>query len=627
MHYLSAEGLSKDYGERKLFTNLNFHINQGEKIALVAKNGSGKTSLIKIIAGLDIADAGKLTINKDVKIAFFEQEPVFNETQTVIENIFHINHPILNLIKEYEDALANNQQNLMPTLLLQMDELGAWQFEAKVKEILSRLRINNFKDTVKNLSGGQRKRIALARTLIDIGFEPGHFLLLMDEPTNHLDVQMVEWLENYINKERLTLLMVTHDRYFLDEVCDTIWEMENQKLFVHRGNYAYFLEKKAQRLEQDEATLNKAQNTYRKELEWMRKQPKARTTKSKSREDNFYEIEKIAKSKIADDKLQLNLQMNRLGGKIAEFKKAYKSFGNKVILKGFDYTFKKGERIGIVGNNGTGKTTFINLLQQLEQLDSGKINIGDTVTFGYFSQHGLVFKTDMRMIDYVKTFAEFFPLAKGGSISAAQFLQLFLFTPEQQFTYISKLSGGEKKRLLLLTVLFKNPNFLILDEPTNDLDLPTLSVLENFLLEYQGCVILISHDRYFMDRLVDHLMVFEGEGNIKEFPGNYSQYRVWQEQNKKQEKELQETAQVKPAYTETASTNAKRKLSFKEKHELENIEKQLPILEEKKNKLAIKLQEANLPYEEIQTISEELTSVTTELEEKEMRWLDLSEGV
>src|SRR6201991_4352203 len=525
MHYVSVEGLSKSYGVKPLFQQITFHVEEGDKIALVARNGSGKSTLLRILSGQDTADSGTVWIHKDVTVALFEQEPVFMEDRSILDNIFFHDHPVINAIREYEKASEEEDVDKLTDAIVKMDELGAWDFDTRVKQILGKLNIHHLQQMAGTLSGGQRKRVALAKTLIDIGFEHKHVLLIMDEPTNHLDVEMVEWLEHYLNQEKVTLLLVTHDRYFLDNVTDEIWEMDGSSLHVYKGNYENFLEKKAARQENDAASIEKARNTYRKELEWMRKQPKARTTKSKSRQDNFYVVEAKAKQKMEDQQVELQMKMNRLGGKIAELKKVYKSYGEKVILKGFDYTFKKGERLGVIGKNGVGKSTFINMLQGIEEPDSGKINIGETVIFGNYSQSGLVIKEDMRVIEYVKNIAEHFPLASGGSLSAAQFLQLFLFDPDKQYTYVSKLSGGEKRRLHLLSILFRNPNFLILDEPTNDLDLPTLSVLENFLSEFPGCLLIVSHDRYFMDRLVDHLFVFEGEGVIRDFPGNYTQYR------------------------------------------------------------------------------------------------------
>ena len=505
--------------------------------------------------------------------------------------------------------------------LIKMDELNAWEFETNVKQILGKLNIHHLQSKINELSGGQRKRIALAQTLIDIGFEHQHTLLIMDEPTNHLDIEMVEWLEHYLSAQHVTLLLVTHDRYFLDNVSTEIWEIDNAKLYVYKGDYENYLEKKSARIENEQANIDKAKNLYRRELEWMRKQPKARTTKSKSRIDAFAETEQKAKQKIVDAQLQLQIKMSRLGGKIAEMKKVYKSYDDIIILKDFDYTFNKGERIGIIGKNGVGKSTFINILQGIEQPDSGKINIGDTIVFGNFSQQGLEFKEDMRVIEYVKTFAENFPLAKGGSLSAAQFLELFLFPPEKQYTFLSSLSGGEKKRLQLLTILFRNPNFLILDEPTNDLDLPTLNVLENFLTDFPGCVLIVSHDRYFMDKLVDHLFVFEGDGVIKDFPGNYTQYR-----NEESKQLTVNSEQIKTLTVNRSPLTDKtnRKLSYKEKREFEQLEKEIPELETERKNLTEKLS-TNISYEEVTSVSERLLLINSMLEQKEMRWLELSE--
>lgn len=621
MHYVSVDGLTKSFGINPLFSNISFHIEEGDKIALVARNGSGKTTLLKILAGQETGDEGKVWINKDVDVVLFEQEPMFTENESVLNNIFFHDHPIINAIKEYEAAADEENEGKLNAAIIKMDELGAWNFEAKVKQVLGKLNIHHLHQTISTLSGGQRKRVALAKTLIDIGFEHKHVLLIMDEPTNHLDVEMVEWLENYLSTQNTTLLLVTHDRYFLDAVCDEVWEMDDDKLSVYKGNYENYLEKKAAKIESDTASIEKARNTYRKELEWMRKQPRARTTKSKSRQDNFYEVEKKAKKQIADEQLQLEMKMNRLGGKIAELKKVYKNYGEKTILKGFDYTFKKGDRIGIIGKNGTGKTTFLNILLGLENADSGKINIGDTVIFGNYSQQGLQIKEDVRVIEYVKSIAENFPLAKGGSLSAAQFLELFLFPPDKQYTYLSMLSGGEKKRLQLLTILFRNPNFLILDEPTNDLDLPTLGVLENFLAEFQGCLILVSHDRYFMDRLVNHLFVFEGDGVIRDFPGNYSQYRESIASNQ----QPPETISQKDETTRQLSIEKKKQLSFKEKREFEILEKEIAALTREKEFVTHRLNSGNAPFEELQQLSNRIGEVARLLDEKELRWLELSE--
>ncbi len=631
MHYVSVENLTKSYGIQPLFENISFHIEEGDKISLVARNGSGKSTLLRILSGQETADSGKVWINKDVDVALFEQEPVFDETKSILDNIFFHNHPVINAIKEFEAIDENTDPDKLNEAIIKMDDLGAWDFDTKVKQVLGKLNIHHLQQPVNSLSGGQRKRVALAKTLIDIGFEHKHVLLIMDEPTNHLDVEMVEWLENYLNKENVTLLMVTHDRYFLDAVCDEIWEMDGSNLYVYKGDYENYLEKKAARIESETASIDKAKNTYRKELEWMRKQPKARTTKSKSRQDNFYEVEKKAKKRIEDQQVELQMKMNRLGGKIIELKKVYKSFGDKVILKGFDYTFKKGDRIGIVGKNGAGKSTFVNILQGIEQADSGKINTGDTVIFGNYSQQGLVVKEDMRVIEFVKDIAEHFPLASGGSLSAAQFLQLFLFDPDKQYTYISKLSGGEKRRLHLLSILFRNPNFLVLDEPTNDLDLPTLGVLENFLSEFPGCLMIVSHDRYFMDRLVDHLFVFDGNGVVNDFPGNYTQYRQWLKDNETLTLELLPVAgnvsTSNSASEQPVVTTEKKKPSFKEKREFELLEKEIAELTSEKEMITGKLNNNDTPFEELQKLSIRIGEVTQLLDEKELRWLELSEVV
>lgn len=628
MHYVSVESLAKSYGIQPLFSGISFNIEEGDKIALVARNGSGKSTLLRILAGKETPDEGTAWVNKDVDVVLFEQEPQFIEDRSILDNIFFHDHPVMNAIREYEAISEEGDPAKLNAAIIKMDELGAWDFDAKVKQVLSRLNIHQLLQPVKMLSGGQRKRVALAKALIDIGFEHKHVLLIMDEPTNHLDVEMVEWLEHYLDKENVTLLLVTHDRYFLDAVCTEIWELSTgageggSDLQVYKGDYENYLEKKAARVESEAASVDKAKNLYRKELEWMRKQPKARTSKSKSRQDNFYGIEKKAKQQLGDEQMQLQVKMNRLGGKVAELKKVYKSYGDHIILKGFDYTFKKAERIGIIGKNGVGKSTFINMLQGLEKPDSGKINIGDTVIFGNYSQQGLVIKEDMRVIEYVKSMAEHFPLAGGGSLSAAQFLQLFLFDPDKQFTYISKLSGGEKRRLHLLSILFRNPNFLILDEPTNDLDLPTLGVLENFLNDFPGCLVLVSHDRYFMNRLVDHLFVFEGNGIIKDFPGNYSQYRM-QLQSGEIEEGKGEEKTIPAASLRTTAT--RKQLSFKEKREFELLEKEIRELAAEKEHITYKLNSGETPFGELKELSLRIGVVTRSLDEKELRWLELSE--
>lgn len=629
MHYCSVENCTKSYGIQALFEGISFHINEGDKIALIARNGSGKSTLLRILADLETPDEGKVWIHKEVDVILFEQSPVFEEDRTVAENIFFHDNPQINAIRDYEWAVSSQDEGQLSRAIVRMDELGAWNADARVKQILTRLEIGKLDQPLRVLSGGQRKRVALAKTLIDIGFDHKRVLLILDEPTNHLDVAMVEWMENFLNKDNLTLLLVTHDRYFLDTVCTEIWELDESGLQQYQGDYANYLEKKSARQESDRASLDKARNLYSRELAWMRKQPRARTTKSKSRQDNFTEVEKKATQHKPDPTLQLSIKMSRLGGKVLEMKKVYKCFGEQVILAGFDYTFKRGERIGIIGDNGTGKSTFLHLLQGITPPDSGKINVGETIVFGNYAQQGLVLKEDMRVIEFVKNIAENFPLASGGSLSASQFLQLFLFEPDKQYTYVSKLSGGEKRRLHLLSILFQNPNFLILDEPTNDLDLRTLGVLENFLLEFSGCLLIVSHDRYFMDRLVDHLFIFEGNGVIRDYPGNYSQYRL-QEGKKESEIDLSATnisgtGKIEENGNSAFAPDNKKQLTYKEKREFETLEKDIQELTESKRHITEKLNSGTCPYAELQSLSQQVGEVSRLLDEKELRWLELSE--
>lgn len=631
MHYVSVENLSKTYADKPLFDNISFHINEGDKLALVALNGSGKSTLLRILVGQEIPDSGSVWIHKDVKVVLLDQNPFLDESQTILENVFSFDHPIVKVIKQYErlsEEGAEVNPDELAEVMQRMDELDAWHYDSTVKQILGKLNIHHLEQQVGTLSGGQKKRIALAKVLIDMDFEHRHTLLILDEPTNHLDVGMIEWLEHYLSQDKLTLLLVTHDRYFLDNVCTEILELDNTNLYRIKGGYEQYLEVKSNRQEQEQASIEKARNRYRKELEWMRKQPKARTTKSKAREAAFYDWEERAKKRIQEAQLELQVKMTRLGGKILELKKLYKSYGDKIILKGFDYTFKKGERIGVVGVNGAGKSTFINLLLGKIQADSGKINVGETVVFGDFSQEGLEIKEDKRVIEYVKDIAEFFPLADGTKVSAAQFLERFLFPPQKQFTYISKLSGGEKKRLQLLSVLFRNPNFLILDEPTNDLDLPTLDILEEFLIDFPGCIIIVSHDRYFMDKIVDHLFVFEGNGVIRDFPGNYTQYRELQKLEQKSSQQVEAPPQTEASNEgspEVKPTAAKAKLSYKEKRELEQLNEEIPRLEAEKEELSLALSNAGADYQEVQRISDRIAAIMAALDEKELRWLELSE--
>lgn len=621
MNYISVENLTKTYGIVTLFEDISFNINEGDKIAIVAKNGSGKTTLLNILMGKDFADSGTVIINKDIQVVLFDQEIHFESGQTITEFIMSLDSPPMQALRNYQKSLTSNDSEFMERAFIEMENQKAWGLENEMKQILSQLKITDLNAKMDNLSGGQIKRVALAKLLIETRVEHKHTLLIMDEPTNHLDVDMVEWLEQYLSRAMVTLLLVTHDRYFLDSVCDIIWEIEDKKLYVHHGAYAQYLENKSIREENLNATIDKANNLYRKELEWMRRQPKARTTKSKSRIEAFYETEKTAKMDTKKQELELDFGMKRLGKKILELRNINKKFGDKIILDNFNYQFQRGEKVGIIGKNGVGKSTLLNIIQGLETYDSGEIEVGETIKFGYFSQKGLTYKEDQRVIDFMKDIAEYYPLANGKSISASQFLKMFLFNEQTQYTTISNLSGGERRRLYLISVLFQNPNFLIFDEPTNDLDLPTLTVLESFLVQFQGCLIIVSHDRYFMDKIVDHLLVFEGEGKIKDFIGSFTEYRDQQAQNKNTKK----NEPAKPTEEkQTKNTNSKRKLSFKEQKELENIEKEMPVLKEKQDEILEKLNNET-DYNIISELSQQLEETTSQLEAHEMRWLELQE--
>lgn len=629
MNYATAENLTKSYGIKTLFEDISFNVNEGDKIAIVAKNGTGKSTLLKILLGKEIADSGEVTINKDVQVVLFDQEIEFDSQLTVEEFMMTLDSAPIQALKKYHKSLITQDHDEMEKAIAEMEIHKAWDLENEMKQILSQLKITDLEAKMGTLSGGQIKRVALAKLLTETRAEHRHVLLIMDEPTNHLDVEMVEWLENYLSKAKITLLLVTHDRYFLDSVCDIIWEMEDRKLYVHNGSYATYLENKMIREDNLNATIDKANNLYRKELEWMRRQPKARTTKSKSRIDAFYETEKVAKTDTRKLGLELDFEMKRLGKKILELKNINKSFGDLVLLKDFSYSFQRGEKVGIVGKNGAGKSTLLNIIQGLEPMDSGEIETGETIKFGYFSQKGLKFKEDERVIDSIKEISENFPMANGRTISASQFLRIFLFDDQTQYSPISKLSGGEKRRLHLMHVLYANPNFLIFDEPTNDLDLPTLTVLENFLQNFQGCLIIVSHDRYFMDRIVDHVLAFEGEGKIKDFTGNFSEYRESKKHevsSTKQEavstsKESQVNFQLPTSSTQHPT---RKKLSFKEQRELETIEKEIPKLERRRETILAELNNET-DYEKIAKISDELQTVSDRLEEMEMRWLELQE--
>lgn len=625
MNLLSVENLSKSYGDKDLFAGISFGIEHGQRVALVARNGAGKTTLLNILMKKEIPDVGQVTFRNDVRVSFLEQEPVFVKTDTVYHALFKSGNEMQKAISEYEIALekqeeeptAQNEQRLHDAMM-RVDALDAWNYEVKVKQILFSLKIRHLDQLVSSLSGGELKRLALARVMIE---EPQ--LLIMDEPTNHLDLDMIEWMEEYFTRNDISLLVVTHDRYFLDNVCTDILELDQGSLFRYQGNYEYFIRKKAEREMNEASELDKNRNIFRRELEWMRKMPKARTTKSKSRIDSFYDLEDAVSGKKKQDDLKLSVKMNRIGGKILELKKVYKGFGEKQLLKSFDYTFKKGERIGVVGKNGVGKTTFLNILAGLEQPDSGKVNVGETIVFGYYSQKGMVMKEDKRVIEVVKDIAEMIPLGDGTKMPASAFLTLFQFPPEMQYTFVSRLSGGEKKRLYLLTVLMKNPNFLILDEPTNDLDLITLNTLEQFLAEFQGCLILVSHDRYFMDKLADQLFVFEGQGQVKGFIGKYSEYRDIQKAQLKLDK--QNSVQAVVAAPAKVSEKKAVKMSFKEKFEFETLEKELPELEKKKEALTAELISGINDHAVLQKIAENLALVNSEIDSKTLRWLELSE--
>lgn len=625
MNYVAAENLSKSYGLKSLFRNISFNINEGDKIAIVAKNGSGKSTLLKILMGKEIADEGDVTINKDIQVVLFDQEIDFDSDLSIDEFMMTLDSPPILALKKYHHSLISQDTKEMEEAIAAMELQKAWDLENEMKQILSQLKITDLQAKMGTLSGGQIKRVALAKLLTETRAEHRHTLLIMDEPTNHLDVEMVEWLENYLSKAKITLLLVTHDRYFLDSVCEIVWEMEDQNLYVHQGSYATYLENKMIREENLNSTIDKANNLYRKELEWMRRQPKARTTKSKSRIDAFYETEKVAKTNTKKDGLELDFEMKRLGKKILELRNINKSYGNNLLLKDFSYQFQRGEKVGIVGKNGVGKSTLLNIIQGLEPQDAGEIETGETIKFGYFSQKGLQYKEDERVIDFIREISENFPLANGRTLSASQFLRLFLFDDQAQYSPISKLSGGEKRRLHLMYVLYQNPNFLIFDEPTNDLDLPTLTVLENFLLNFQGSLIVVSHDRYFMDRIVDHVLAFEGEGKIKDFTGNFSEYREWKKKQTEEKKAVEvHIPEPQKQETSTPKSNSKRKLSYKEQRELETIEKEIPEFEKKRNAI-LDLLNNEVDYEKIAQLSADLEAISEKLENHEMRWLELNE--
>ncbi|WGK66333.1 ABC-F family ATP-binding cassette domain-containing protein [Croceiramulus getboli] len=619
MNYVSVEEISKSYGERVLFQNISFGINEGQKIGFVAKNGTGKTSLLHILTGKDQPDSGQVVFRKSVKMAYLPQEPDLNPKLTVEETILSSENDILKATAQYEKALQHMEDTEgYQKAFDQMEALQAWDFETQYQQILSRLQLDDLDRKVALLSGGQKKRLALAAILLD---QPD--LLILDEPTNHLDLEMIEWLEDYFANNNLTLFMVTHDRYFLERVCNEIVELDNQQLYTYKGNYSYFLDKKETRHQTEDTETSKAKQLYKKELEWMRRQPKARTTKSKSRIDDFQEIKARAAKRRDDHEVQLELNMERLGSKIVELHRVSKSFPDKIILDKMDYNFGKGERSGIVGKNGTGKTTFLNIITGQLPPDSGKVVIGDTVKFGYYTQKGMETKPGQKVIDVIREFGDYIPLKKGRQISAQQLLERFLFDRKKQYDFVEKLSGGERKRLYLCTVLIQNPNFLILDEPTNDLDIVTLNVLESFLMDFPGCLIVVSHDRYFMDKIVDHLFVFEGEGKVLDFPGNYSDFRAYDKQRKETPSETTSTQET-PSKSQWKEQNVPKGLSYLEQKELGKLEKEIAALEKKKTEQQAAFLEPELDGTQIDQLSLELQQTLDAIEQKEERWFELS---
>ena len=612
LNYLNVENISKSYGEVTLFKGITFSIHKGQKIAFIAKNGTGKTSILKIISGEDSSDSGNITYRKNIAVSFLSQDPKFDDSLTIEQSVFNSENPILKVIANYENAILNSEdEENYQKAFEDMELFQAWDFETQYKQILFKLKLDKINQKVGELSGGQKKRLSLANALIN---KPD--LLVLDEPTNHLDLEMIEWLESYFAKENITLFMVTHDRYFLERVCNEILELDQGELHSYKGNYSYYLDKHKDRVERQAIEHGKVKQLFKKELSWMRKQPKARTTKSKSRIDDFKEIKQRAQQRRVEHEVQLELNMERLGTKIAELIKVSKSYEDKVILDQFNYMFQRGERVGIIGKNGTGKSTFLDILTGKTGPESGKIIIGDTVKFGYYTQNGIKVKEDQKVIDVVRDFGDFIPLKKGKQISAQQLLERFLFSRQKQYDFVEKLSGGERKRLYLCTVLIQNPNFLILDEPTNDLDIVTLNVLESFLLDFPGCVIVVSHDRYFMDKVVDHLLVFKGNGDVENFPGNYSDYRSYEDSKPVFKKE--------PKKEKIWKGSSKNKLSYNEEKELKNIETKIKSLVYKKKELEKEFVNDSLSQDKILLMSKELEKVINEINTREERWFELS---
>ena len=618
---LQVENLTKSFGDLILFENISFGLAEGQRVGLIAKNGSGKSTLLNILSGKEGYDAGNISFRRDLRVGYLEQDPRYPEELTVLEACFHHGNSVVALIRDYERCLETEGHPGLDELLARMDQEKAWDYERQAKQILSQLKIRDFNQKVKHLSGGQLKRVALANILIT---EPE--LLILDEPTNHLDLDMTEWLEGYLRRTNLTLLMVTHDRYFLDRVCSEIIEIDHRCLYSYKGNYSYYLEKRQERMEAKTAEIERANNLYRTELEWMRRMPQARGHKARYREEAFYELEKVAKQRFYNAEVKLEVKASYIGNKIFEADHLYKSFGDVKILEDFSYIFARYEKMGIIGNNGTGKSTFIKILMGQVKPDRGMLDIGETVRFGYYSQEGLNFNEQMKVIDVVQDIAEVIELGNGQRLTASQFLQHFLFTPETQHSYVYKLSGGERRRLYLCTVLMRNPNFLVLDEPTNDLDIVTLNVLEEYLRSFKGCLIVVSHDRYFMDKVVDHLLVFNGQGDIRDFPGNYTQYREWKDLHAQHEKELEKkTAKPQERRSTRTKPEGKRRLTFKERKELEQLELEIAALEEEKTQLEQALCTGALSVEELIEKSKRLPILTEEIDSKTNRWLELSE--
>lgn len=623
--YLQVENLSRSVGARTLFHDISFGIAEGQKVGLIAQNGTGKSTLLNILGGKDSADAGSIVYRRDLRIGYLEQEPHYPMELTVIEACFWHGNSTTNLIREYEHCLSTEGNPGLQDILDRMDHENAWDYESRSKQILGKLQITDFNQPLSQLSGGQLKRVALANVLIT---EPD--FLILDEPTNHLDLTMIEWLEGYLSRSCMTLLMVTHDRYFLDRVCNVILEMDDQTVYPFHGNYAYYLEKRQERIDATNSMITRANNLYRTELDWMRRQPQARGHKARYREEAFYELEKVAKRRLIEESVKLEVKSTYIGSKIFEAEYVSKAFGEKVILRDFYYNFSRYEKMGIVGGNGTGKSTFIKMLLGQVLPDSGRFVVGETVRFGYFSQEGMQFDEQMKVIDVVRRIAEHIDLGGGKHLTAMQLLQHFMFSPQAQQSYVYKLSGGEKRRLYLCTVLMQNPNFLVLDEPTNDLDIITLQVLEEYLRNFKGCVIVVSHDRYFMDKVVDHLLVFRGEGNIKDFPGNYTQFREAEDRaEKEKEKEVKTTSQATvsaaPAKAKPNFSEQKRRLSYKERMEYERLEKDIEALEAEKKQIEEALSSGTLSVADITTMSKRLPVLTDELDEKSLRWLELDE--